>query len=115
MIEVFKILNGIDHCDKVKLFQQQEGSRTRSHPFKLYKKRFRLDIRRYTFSQRIIDHWNNLSEHTVESITVNQFKSRLNVHWKNLPIKFQPDCYTYSTSQPQISNTQPEWILEANA
>ena len=85
MIEAFKILNGIGHCDKAQLFQQQDSIGTRGHPFKLYKKHFRLDIRRNTFSQRIIDHWNidhwnNLSEHAVESSTLNQLKSRFHIH-----------------------------------
>ena len=31
-----------------------------------------------TFSMRIIDHWNNLSEYTVTTNSINIFKSRLN-------------------------------------
>ena len=80
MIEAFKILNAIGHCDEAQLFQQQDSIGTRGHPFKLYKKHFRLDIRRNTFSQRIIDHWNNLSEHAVKSSTLNQLKSRFHIH-----------------------------------
>lgn len=46
---------------------------------------------------RVINDWNNLSENVVDSETMNQFKSRLNEHRKNLYIKYQP---TYISRQP---------------
>jgi len=35
------------------------------HDKKLFKSRARLDIRKYTFSNRIVDKWNSLSENSV--------------------------------------------------
>ena len=43
-IEVFKILNGIDKCEKDKLFTLQPIIRTRGHSQKLFKCQFRLDL-----------------------------------------------------------------------
>ena len=93
LIEVFKILNGIDKCDKDQLFRVQTNQRTRGHTQKLFKRQFRLDLRKYFFSQRVIDDWNSLPEDVVSSENINQFKNRLNTFWKNKNTKFQPDCY----------------------
>ena len=53
MIEVFKILNGIDKCEKDKLFTLQPMIRTRGHSQKFFKRQFRLDLRKQFFSQRV--------------------------------------------------------------
>jgi len=37
-------------------------------------RRARLDIRKYTFSNKIVDKWNSLSENSVNCNTVNTFK-----------------------------------------
>jgi len=43
----------------------------------LYKQRSRLDLRKYVFSNRVIDNWNALSDVCVNSTIVNQFKNCL--------------------------------------
>ena len=95
LIEVFKILNGIDNCDKTQLFHTQPLQRTRGNSQKLFKCQFRLDLRKHFFSQRVIDDWNILSENVISSDSINQFKSKLNKLWKGKPTKFEPDCYSY--------------------
>ena len=47
-----------------------EGGRIRN----FFKSRARLDIRKYSFSNRIVDKWNSLSENSVNCNTVNTFK-----------------------------------------
>ena len=74
MVEVFKIINGIDKSDIDQLFSVQSESRSRGHSQKLFKEQFRLDLRKHFFSQRVVDEWNSLSEEIVTSETVNQFK-----------------------------------------
>ena len=50
-------------------------SRTRGHSLKLMKHRSRLDLRKYFFSERVVNRWNELDEETVTATTVNMFKS----------------------------------------
>ena len=73
---------GIDKCEKDKLFTLQPMIRTRGHSQKLFKRQFRLDLRKHFFSQRVINEWNSLSEEVTSSGSINQFKSRLNKFWK---------------------------------
>ena len=91
MVETYRILNGIDNVDKDML--PLNNNRTRGHSSKIYKKHCRTNIRKYTFSQRIVDSWNNLPESVVSADSVNSFKSRLNKHWKFLSLKFVATCY----------------------
>ena len=60
-IEVFKILNGYENIDSNICFEIKESKITRGHNYTLVKKQSRLDIRKYSFSQRTINVWNNLS------------------------------------------------------
>ena len=92
IIETYKILNGIDIVDSDNLFPINTP-RTHGHNQKIYKKHCRLNIRKYSFSQRVVDCWNTLPKEVVEARTVNTFKSRLNTHWKSHALEFEPECY----------------------
>jgi len=50
---------------------------TRGHSAKLMKTRCQLDIRRFFFSERVIDRWNSLDQYAMDSGTVNVLKNRL--------------------------------------
>jgi len=55
---------------------------------KLSKQRTSLDVRKYSFSQRVVHEWNKLSQDVVEATSVNQFKnSRLASSGKGMGIK----------------------------
>ena len=49
---------------------------TRGHNVTLMKKQSRLDVRKYSFSQRTIHEWNKLSTDCVHASSVNVFKNR---------------------------------------
>jgi len=49
------------------------------HEHKLFKKRLRLDIRKCSFSNRVIDAWNSLPALCVNSATINCFKTHVSV------------------------------------
>ena len=76
MIEVFKILKGVNKLDSASWFELANNRRTRGHRLKLVKKRSRLDIRKHFFSQRVVNDWNSLPEVMVEAESVNSFKNR---------------------------------------
>ena len=57
-IEVFKIVNGYEDVDRNMFFKLKEGSGTRGHKAALVKEQCRLDMRKYSFSQRVINEWN---------------------------------------------------------
>ena len=69
-IEAFKILNGYENIDSNMFVKIKEIEITRGHKYTLVKKRRRLDVRKYSFSQRTINVWNKLS-------TDNVFKNKI--------------------------------------
>ena len=77
LIEVFKIVNGLEKIDACIFFEQRSDCRTRGHPFRFYKPNCRLDIRKYSFSQRVISEWNNLPLEAVTAESVNSFKNKI--------------------------------------
>ena len=81
MIQTYKILQNIDRIDPDKFFTRAKYTGTRSHSMKLFKTRFKSELRKYTFSQRIIDNWNSLTEEIVTSESLDIFKTRLDKHW----------------------------------
>ena len=93
MIQVYKILHGIDIANREKLFQMAPYTTTWGHPLKLFKKRCRLNLRSNYISQRVIDQWNGLPINLVTAPSLNAFKSRLNNFWKYHPFKFRAVCY----------------------
>ena len=87
MIEVFKILNTYS-SDPASILKQSTSTNTRGHSFKLQKYGSRLNSRHYSFSQRVINHWNNLPDDVVTATNINTFKNRLDRVWHKHPAKY---------------------------
>ena len=58
-------------------FEIKESKITRGHNYTLVKKQSRLDVRKYSLSQRTINVWNNLSTDYVHASSVNMFKNKI--------------------------------------
>ena len=79
-IEVLTILNGYENIDRNMFFSLKKDSRTRGHEVKLVKGQCRLDIRKYSFSQRTINEWNKSSTDCITSSSVNMFTNKLDTY-----------------------------------
>ena len=73
---MFKIVNGYEDVER-NMFLKLKGSRTRRHKAALVKEQCRLDMRKYSFSQRVINEWNKLPNDCVNASGVNMFKNRI--------------------------------------
>lgn len=80
LLEVFKIVHGFEDVNPENffVFQSETGRQnTRGHSHKIYKQRSRLMVRKFFFSQRVIEEWNNLPGTATNATTINGFKSQL--------------------------------------
>ena len=69
-IEVFKMLNGHENIDYNFFFEIKESNITRGDNFTLVKKQSRLDVRKFSFSHRTINVWNNYCQLIVYLLVV---------------------------------------------
>ena len=77
MIQVYKIMNGLELIDKDLFFEVPKVTTTRGNSQKMYKRRCNTALRSNVFSSRIYRDWSSLPEQTVEAKTIDQFKNRL--------------------------------------
>jgi len=70
--------SGLSSVPMNAFFDLNVDSRTRGHSWKIVKKRCKLDIRKYFFSEMVIQRWNHLSQDAVDQAMLNGFKRALN-------------------------------------
>ena len=74
-IVAFQYLKGAYKQEGEQLFTSMNSDRTRGNGFKLRQGRFRLDIRRNFFTQRVVTHWNKLPKEVVDAPSLVAFKA----------------------------------------
>ena len=101
LIEVYKILTGKEDIDSSRLFQlASQDLNLRGHHLKLYKNPCHLNVRKYYFSQRIVNSWNSLPKSVREQL---QEPSGQIFHRYGQPIKL---CFLCSSSTSTSTSTK---------
>ena len=77
LIEVFKMLRGLDKVKFEDFFEPRNDSRLRGHSVTLKKQKCRLDLKKYYFNNRIVDFWNKLPESVIGASSLTVFKKNL--------------------------------------
>jgi hypothetical protein len=93
MIQIWKLLHGVDRLEPTRVLPPLLRSSCRGHSLRLSKERSTSHKYSNVLRHRAINSWNSLHEEVVSASTLNTFKSRLDVAWRDLPLKFSPTVY----------------------
>jgi hypothetical protein len=88
IIQTFRIIKGIDKVSISDFFTLNNHSITRGHSLKISKPRASTSTRLNSFSNRVVNTWNNLKEETIQCQTLNSFKTALHKEWSNHPLRY---------------------------
>jgi len=83
MIQMFKYLKEYDIINFHKNPEMlDKDHKTRGHNNKL-RREYTGNIKRHNFfTNRVVNDWNNLNQETIDAVSINQFKNKLDKHFK---------------------------------
>ena len=67
MLQMYRIITGVDNLDRNNFVRMDPGVRTRGHEFKILKVRNETREKRSTLGYRAVNDWNTLSTYVVEA------------------------------------------------
>ena len=107
-IETYKILTQKYDQECVEgIFRVREDSITRGNTKKLFKTRARLDIRKFSFPNRVVENWNGLPEWVVNADSVSQFEGRLDRFWHTQELRFNYKARHINTTTRSVHTAGP--------
>jgi len=83
MIEFFKIVDDFYHLEAAVKLNFNKFSTARGNKYKLHKSWCHYNMRKYSFSSRVVNMWNSLPNDVLEADTINTFKNHLDKYWSN--------------------------------
>jgi len=83
MTETYKIVSGKYQPDVAPTSYKSSVHVTRGNDTRLEKSRIKYDLRKFSFSNRMVNVWNSLPNWAVSANTTNTFKARLDKFWCN--------------------------------
>uniref|UniRef100_A0A8D2QMR6 Mitochondrial ribosomal protein L28 n=1 Tax=Zosterops lateralis melanops TaxID=1220523 RepID=A0A8D2QMR6_ZOSLA len=104
LITLYNSLKGGCRQLGVGLFLQAATDRRRGHSLKLHQGKYRLDIRKKLFTERVIKYWNSLPREVVESLSLDVFKRKLDVALN--PVEVSGLDWLPKTWKPQLFERQ---------
>jgi len=105
MLEPRKKLSAALHTIRLRLYYIT----VRGNSCKLVKSFSRHDVWKYSFTQRIVNTWNSLPEHVINSSSVNSYKNNLDKFWASQEVYYNFKCDITGTGNRSLC--QLEWYV----
>jgi len=88
MIEVYKIVSGKYDSTITPTLIISDTHKTRENDLRLQKSRLKYNMRKFYFTNRVVDQWNSLPNWVVTANNTKIFKKRIDQYWQHQDIIF---------------------------